>query len=93
MKRVLIVGLSLVLAGCSSLATIDGGHPVDCSAKLDSQTFAVPGYYAVKLNRMKTDRFGRVFYRPVSNHNVNFIGGGFKSADLFRDIECKEGKE
>ncbi|MGM8868823.1 hypothetical protein [Enterobacter hormaechei] len=91
MKKVSVVLLSAVpLSGCSSLANIDGGHEVDCSARFDLQAFGNQGYVVVKIDRMKTDHFRRVFYRPQSNLNLNFIGGGFKPAELFRDIECEK---
>ncbi|EBL7042120.1 hypothetical protein KS527_004454 [Salmonella enterica] len=89
MKRI-IIAATLLLSGCSTLSTIDGGHPVDCTAYYTGGTFGInQGHkYPVHISRMRTDRFGREFVRADSNLDIKFMGG-YKNKETFTDYQCK----
>lgn len=91
MKRFSVILIAL-LSGCATLDNMDNGKEVDCTAHFNSETFAVPGYYLVNINRVRYDRFGNEFVRPSSNNDINFIGGGYHPISDFSDFECKKGK-
>ena len=87
MKKMLAVSLVALLSGCASLSTIDGGHPVNCSARLKSATFGMGDYYQVHIDRMKTDHNGTEWVRPTGNLDIQI--SGWQHKDTFYDYQCE----
>lgn len=86
MKLTAIILGALLLTGCSGQA-FNYGVPVDCDAKYQIQTFP-HGHYAVKIDRVKTDRFGNKWVHMVPNLNMKLYGRWQKDT-LFVDYQCR----
>lgn len=90
MKLLAIVVSAILLSGCSSLANIDNGKSVNCSAVYTGGTFGLNEgmRYPVKITRVKTTHTGVELVRPQSNLDIKFMGG-YLPKTMFTEFVCE----
>lgn len=85
MIKFLAITTCFILTGCAyKESTVDA----DCTAVYTLKTFVVGGDYPVKINAVRHDRFGRVYYRAAPGQSyVNFYGR-WQPATSFTHGDC-----
>ena len=79
--------LVLLLTACSS--DVKNGSSEQCLVNYELKTFPINGKVKLPIDKVRTDRFGRMSVHVKKNLNINFLGSGWLSEGEYENINCK----
>ena len=62
--------------------------PESCAVQFEVKTFPVNGPVILPVDKVRTDRFGRMSVHIQKNAKVDFLGSGWLTAGNYQNIDC-----